>query len=177
MKKRKYVEVVCAYCGNKKTVRSDSVREKNYCNSRCSQKARLKDPKNHPSWKGGRRVNHNGYIEVRLPYHHRARGNGYVFEHIVVAEEKIGRNLKKNEQVHHINENKQDNRPENLVVLDSAEHSRHHAPLRRKGVYKNCVVCGKEFYRKPSHSKTAKCCSLKCVGHYTNLKIKGEIII
>jgi hypothetical protein len=130
---------------------------------------------NHPMWKGGRRINHNGYVEVRIPNHHRARGNGYVFEHILVAEEKLGRKLKVNEQVHHLNKNRQDNRPENLSILDIAEHTRHHAPERRRGKILNCVVCGKEFYRKASHLNRAKCCSQKCVGHYTYLKIKGEL--
>jgi hypothetical protein len=130
---------------------------------------------NHPNWKGGKRVNSAGYVEVRLPDHHRARKNGYVFEHIIVAEEKIGRKLQKNEHVHHINEVKTDNSPSNLMVIDIAEHSRIHGVGKRTGVYKKCIICNKEFYRKPSHAKRGKCCSHKCVGIYTNLKRKGEV--
>ena len=37
-----------------------------------------------PSWKGGRRVNHNGYIQVRVNNHPRSV-NGYVFEHILIG--------------------------------------------------------------------------------------------
>lgn len=129
---------------------------------------------NHPSWKGGRRINHNGYVQVRVKGHHRTV-NGYVFEHILVIEEKLERKLKPNEQVHHINKIKTDNRPENLEVIDIAEHTRLHAPEKRKGKYLNCVVCGSKFYRKPSHVKNAKCCSLKCVGKYTHLKRIGEL--
>ncbi|MEN2765750.1 HNH endonuclease signature motif containing protein [Ornithinibacillus xuwenensis] len=110
------------------------------------------------------RLNHNGYVEIYNPKHHRARGNGYVFEHIIVAEEKLGRRLKPNEHVHHLNKNKKDNRPENLEVVDIVEHTRLHAKERRKGKYISCEQCGKTFYRKPSHIKKAKYCSLKCVG-------------
>ncbi len=127
------------------------------------------------TWKGGKRISGNGYVEIFLPEHHRARKNGYVFEHILVVELWLKRHLKPNEQVHHVNKIKTDNRIENLQVVDIAEHARLHAKERRKGKYLKCVVCSKEFYRKPSHVSKAKCCSLKCVGQYTHLKKKGKL--
>jgi len=49
--------------------------------------------------------------------HPRAKSNnGYVFEHILVMEEKIGRMLFSNENVHHINGIKDDNRIDNLEL-------------------------------------------------------------
>ena len=129
----------------------------------------------HPLWKGGRRKTSSGYIELLLPDHHRARGNNYVFEHIVVAEKSIGRKIFASEHVHHINGVKTDNRPENLQVLTHGEHTKLHSKERRKGYYLECVVCSSEFYVKPSRKDRAKCCSRKCVGHYTKLKRDGEL--
>lgn len=89
----------------------------------------------HPEWKGGRRVNRDGYIEVYTPEHHtclrlnelrRQRAGGkwyrkdrYVLEHRLVVEKHLGRNLLDDEVVHHKNGIKDDNRIENLEVFES----------------------------------------------------------
>lgn len=131
---------------------------------------------NHPSWIGGKRINHNGYIEILLPEHHRARKNGYVFEHILFAEEKVGRKLNSDEVVHHKNEIKTDNRPSNLMIMESSKHTKIHSQGRRKGGIINCTICQTRFYVKPSRLKKAKCCSRQCAGKYGNLKRKGELL-
>lgn len=70
-----------------------------------------------PSWKGGTYIEPDkGYRMVRRPDHPRARANGYVAEHLLVMEEMIGRPVLLPEEVHHINEIKTDNRPENLKL-------------------------------------------------------------
>jgi hypothetical protein len=51
-------------------------------------------------------------------------------EHRVVIENIIGRELKPDEIVHHINKKKRDNSPENLVVLTRSEHSSLHGRER-----------------------------------------------
>jgi len=69
------------------------------------------------NWRGGRTRHHAGYLMVRIPEHPRAsRNNGYVFEHILVAEELLGRYLHPSETVHHRNGVRDDNRPENLEL-------------------------------------------------------------
>lgn len=78
------------------------------------------------NWRGGRRYNADGYILLYKPEHPRANRGGAVFEHIVVAEEQLGRLLEPGEIVHHLNHVKDDNRPENLVVKTRGQHVREH---------------------------------------------------
>ena len=47
-------------------------------------------------------------------------------EHRIIMENYLGRKLNRNEIVHHINEDKKDNRIENLEVMLLSEHSRKH---------------------------------------------------
>jgi hypothetical protein len=89
-------------------------------------------------WKGGE-FYRNGYRYILEPSHPLANKNGYVAEHRKVLMEKIGRPLKMGRGVeiaHHINEDKLDNRPENLEVLSQSEHSKHH-----QTIYLSCI-CG-----------------------------------
>src|SRR5204863_5581815 len=68
------------------------------------------------NWKGGRTVHKAGYVMVRVPDHPRVRASAYVFEHILVMEEQLGRFLIEGESVHHRNGVRDDNRPENLEL-------------------------------------------------------------
>lgn len=79
----------------------------------------------HPNWKGGKNIV-NGYYMVFNLNHPRSGKKNRVFEHILVAEKKIGRYLEKDEVVHHINGNKLDNSPENLLVMKRSEHVGYH---------------------------------------------------
>lgn len=80
------------------------------------------------NWRGGRRLanKRQGYYYVYSPTHPHCTTSGYVMEHILVAEKKIGRYLKRGEVVHHVNHIKSDNRPENLLVMTRSEHVHHH---------------------------------------------------
>ncbi len=64
------------------------------------------------------------YRGIYLPGHSRAGAAGRVFEHLVVAERALGRPLPRECHVHHVNGDKHDNRPTNLVICpDASYHS------------------------------------------------------
>lgn len=78
-----------------------------------------------PSWTGGRITDKNGYIQIYRPDHPCAV-SGYILEHRLIMAETLGRPLTDAEEVHHKNEIRNDNRPENLDVMTKSEHSRLH---------------------------------------------------
>jgi len=78
----------------------------------------------HPYWKGGRTINTQGYVLIRMPSHPNTTCGGYVLEHRLVMEKKLGRYLKSWEEVHHINGKRDDNRDENLFLIPKEKHKR-----------------------------------------------------
>jgi len=75
-----------------------------------------------------------GYKLVYSPKHPNAKKN-YMREHRLVVEKKIGRYLNKEEVVHHINEIKDDNRIENLMLFkNDREHMKFHTKIRQFGM-------------------------------------------
>ncbi|MEN6321713.1 MAG: HNH endonuclease [Syntrophaceae bacterium] len=81
---------------------------------------------NHPNWKGGR-TEHDGYVKFMNKKHPRANKDGYVYEHILVMEKMLGRQLNNGEVIHHCNQDVKDNRPYNLRLFkNNGEHIRYH---------------------------------------------------
>lgn len=85
------------------------------------------------SFKTGRRISNYGYVLIYKPEHNRKNCNGYVFEHILIMESKIGRSLKyygdknkNNEVCHHIDRNRQNNDINNLQLMTMSEHLKIH---------------------------------------------------
>lgn len=81
---------------------------------------------------------------------------GYVYEHIVIAEQDYGRPLLKTEEVHHLDLNRMNNSPANLVVLQRKSHRKLHYWIDR-----GCPINGLHKKRKTSQVDTKKNCK-KC---------------
>lgn len=150
MRKAKEIEVVCVECGVTFTA---ARRSRMYCSKRCKTRAQRPAEirrcdgcgEDYRPWApearfcslpcANRTIGSDPAIIEKRADTMRGRGKGKTYrkrhgrhEHRVVAEQKIGRPLEKGEVVHHINGDKLDNRPENLMVLPSqAEHCRLHA--------------------------------------------------
>lgn len=72
----------------------------------------------------------DGYIAVYFPDHPNSNKEGYIMEHILVMEAILGRWVKEDEVVHHINKNREDNRKENLMLMTASEHISMHSKER-----------------------------------------------
>ena len=72
---------------------------------------------NRVHWKGGHPKTDQGYILSYSPDHPFKRKQNYVLKHRLIIESQIGRYLKPRETSHHINGNRIDNRPKNLMAF------------------------------------------------------------
>ena len=100
------------------------------------------------------RVQKNGYVTICI-------GNKKFYTHRLVMEKHLGRKLKRNEQVHHINGNKLDNRIENLELTTLGEHQKYHSSKNMLGKSRK----GIEPINKTEKSKRLKIKELKKQGY------------
>lgn len=93
----------------------------------------------------------NNYYVIYMPSHPKAmkskNWNGYVYEHIVIAEKELGRGIREDEEVHHLDFNRLNNSPENLIVLPSISHVKLHTWMRYNKIkpiqkeVRRCKIC------------------------------------
>ena len=102
-------------------------------NSIIQKEAIRRKGKNNPNWKGGKIKTKEGYIWAYSPSHPSCNSRGYVKEHRLIMEKKIGRYLTGIEEIHHINGIKDDNRIKNLRLFPThGEHQKLHEGLKRE---------------------------------------------
>lgn len=90
----------------------------------------------------------NGYRVVYCPEHAsfgKSSGyNGYAYEHRMIVGMSIGRKLRRDEAVHHIDENKFNNDLSNLRLMSFSEHSSMHT-CSPDAERQHCKICGKNL--------------------------------
>lgn len=116
--------------------------KKRYCSRECVWEAKkyykYKHGEFHHNWKGGRRINQDGYVLLHRPDHPFAESGGHVMEHRLVMEMKLGRYLSREEVVDHLNGKRDDNRIENLQLMESQ--SQHIKLETKRGKYKKVLI-------------------------------------
>lgn len=129
------------------------------------------------------------YVHVKVEDHPFAR-KGYILEHRLVMEKKIGRYLTPVEVVHHLDMDKTNNNINNLVLCaDRREHNQKYhreitkaywvkkgdAPLNPKnGKDMPCLECGTPFYAAKSDLTRKKTCSKLCSHNRLSRLRKGS---
>ena len=161
------VKVICATCQKEFFRKPSWAKYAKYCSRKCKNLnlvGHIPYNKGKPGprgenaahWRGGRRT-HSGYIEIYSPNHPYKTANKTVKEHRLVIEKHLGRFLKPNEKVHHINNIRDDNRIENLKLISNhSEHMKnnhrnilhnYHQSLKPFDItkFRQCTYCKKVF--------------------------------
>jgi len=129
--------VRCFTCGreHRKALWEIKRSKVHFCSKRCdSEWRKLKRSKEHHNFKGGWKSS-DGYIIIYTPDHPFCDKAGYVREHRLIVEKHIKRYLKPEENVHHINEIRDDNNINNLMLFpNNSEHIKFHRKIKQFGM-------------------------------------------
>ena len=130
------IELICDCCGARFLKRDDRITRKNFCSRKCLGKYHSENPESrdlkkcseHMS-KLNKEINVNRMTaavreKLRKSRLNTGEGKSYpkyygAHEHRIVAERMLGRPLKPGEVVHHIDFNKRNNDPSNLMVFEN----------------------------------------------------------
>lgn len=169
-KERHKPNAICPMCGKEFWAEYSQLRRfKEICFSKeCSIKLRSKNMsgennhqyglkgKNNSSWKSDEMITNLGYKQIRVLSHPFRNKKGYVFEHRLIAERYLlneynsieidgKKYLKPEFEVHHIDEDKLNNNPNNLLVLTKSEHITLHNKKKWKELFTGRIA-KKEYY-------------------------------
>lgn len=143
MKSTSWVQFNCLNCHKVDRFKAGQLKwhpsSGHFCTSACKYEYYRAHPERHPCYKTGRYVRTDGYVSMKVTRDGRRR---LTLEHRVVAEKQLGRPLRRDEQVHHLNGDRSDNRPINLIVLSRRQHAVMHHPGPR------CPTCGRQYRKK-----------------------------
>lgn len=119
------IKKTCEICYKSFFVNKSIKDKRRFCSKECDGKYRsiYNIGEKSPRYKKGFYINARGYKVILMPNHPYCPKTGYISEHRLVMEKHIGRYLRKEEVIHHINGIRTDNRIENLKLY--ANHSQH----------------------------------------------------
>ena len=147
------VAITCKECGKVFYDHQCHAHKRVFCSKACMESSRthLQDKSNrtsggnNPMWRGGVCKHSDGYIYKRAVDHPFAC-RSYVLEHRLVAEDNLRstdpesvflvrlgdrKYLRPEISVHHIDGDKTNNTPDNLMVVTNSEHQKIHAAMRK----------------------------------------------
>ncbi len=106
-----------------------------------------------PSYKGGNTILYGGYVWEFCPGHRLQNAWGFVAQHRLIGEYILGRPLERHEVVHHRDEVRTNNHPDNLQVMTQREHRSHHG---RRMAELNLAPITKEMVEKALDGRSLK---------------------
>ena len=141
------IDKICKYCGDEFRVGNYREKTAKYCSTKCYANDVRGTARNEIV------TGNNGYRKIKT-------GSRPQLAHRYLMEKHLGRELGRNEYVHHRNGDKSDNTMSNLQLISPKKHNALHKTIYPKT--KECMICGKIFTPSATKRKINKTCSEEC---------------